>query len=240
MHRNKTIERLTGSKAGARMGFSLVRRGAGTVTFPDLPGIVYRGTGLSRRALFRYGARLRGAPAVSRTPGMPFPDMTKLTRLLLALLIAGAAGAPARRSGRAGRRRHRPSSVRPEQRPPEQRTRSPRERAPAAAGGFGHRAHRRYSGRQARLYGHRRDAHVVRPVGRAFGRRLLHRLCGEERRGGEPPHHLRVQRRAGRGIGLSDARAGRPADRGVRRQRSLRQRGCGTIRKPGSPSPISS
>ena len=47
---------------------------------------------------------------------MPFPDMTKLTRLLLALLIAGAAGTVS-----AQERPRRPQAAQTEQRPAEQR-----------------------------------------------------------------------------------------------------------------------
>ncbi len=54
-------------------------------------------------------------------------------------------------------------------------------------------------------------------IGRAVGRDLLHRLCRQECRGRQPPDHLRLQRRAGRGVGLPEPRPGRPANCRVRR-----------------------
>ena len=75
-------------------GFLLARRGRGGLTFPDIPGLVHRGTGLSARAVFRYGDRAGGRPESSdQDARMPFPDMTRIARLLLALSLAIAAGA---------------------------------------------------------------------------------------------------------------------------------------------------
>ena len=76
----------------------------------------------------------------------------------------------------------------------------------AVAGGLGKRARRRHSRRHARLYCDRRNVLAVRSVGRALGRDLLHRLCRQKRRGGEPARHLCLQRRPGvvygRGSGI--------------------------------------
>ena len=94
-----------------------------------------------------------------------------------------------------------------------------RQRAAAAAAGFGDRAHHRHPGRQARLYRDRRDAVAVRSIGRAVGRDLLHRLCRQQCRVGEPPGHLRLQRRSGRGFGVSEPRPGRAAHSRISRQR---------------------
>ena len=96
---------------------------------------------------------------------------------------------------------------------------STRKRIAAVAGRRGDRAHHGCRRQQARLYGDRRDALAVRPVGRSLGRDLLHRLYCQGRRHHEPPDHLRVQRRAGRRLGVPQPGRGRPAHRRVRHQR---------------------
>ena len=40
---------------------------------------------------------------------------------------------------------------------------------------------------------------------------VYYRLCRQERRARQPSRHLRLQRRTGRGIGVSEPRLGRPA-----------------------------
>ena len=140
-------------------------------------------------------------------------------------------GAADRRRGdsRPSRRKHPHQGAPQEQRrgqPQQQRPGAARaKRSAAAAGRRRHRAHRRHARRQARLYGDRRHAVAVRSVGRTHGRDLLHRLCRQERRRhGEPAADLRVQRRARRGVGLPQSRAGRSAHRRVRTGRSRRRR----------------
>ncbi len=105
--------------------------------------------------------------------------------------------------------------------------RAARQRAAAAAAGLHHRAQHRHPGRQARLCSDRRNAVAVRSIRRSLGRDLLHRLRREERRARQPARHLRLQRRPGRGVGFSDARTGRAADRRIRRQRSGRDEAAG-------------
>ena len=158
------------------------------------------------------------------TPAMTFPNMTRLARLrswrlLLALLLAGTATFASAQER--PRRAPAPQSEQhPETRPPEQRAGGhARQRAAAAAAGFGDRAHHRHPRRQARLHRDRRDAVAVRSIRRAVGGDLLHRLCRQQRRGGEPPRHLRLQRRSGRGIGVSEPRPGRAENPRVSRQR---------------------
>ena len=83
---------------------------------------------------------------------------------------------------------------------------------------------------------------LLRPDRREDRRGVLHRLCREgRRRARTPPGHLRVQRRAGRGVGLSASRPRRPAHRRLRPagQRRRGREARSTIRTPGSPSPTS-
>ena len=163
------------------------------------------------------------------TPAMNFSPMTKFE--------PPAIGAAGRRRGHG---RERAGARAPAAQPPQQQTSSarqqqteqrPRNGKPNARESVlrllpadcGDRAQRRHPRRQARLYRDRGNALAVRSIGRALGRDLLHRLCRQERRGREPSHHLRVQRRAGRGVGLSEFGLGRAADPRVRRQRSRRR-----------------
>ena len=106
----------------------------------------------------------------------------------------------------------------------------PRGGAAALARGLRDRAHRLHSRRYARLHRHRGNLLAVRSNRRALGRGLLHGLCRQERRGGEPSRHLCIQRRTGRGIGLSQSRLGRPADPRIARQRSRRRAHAGQSR----------
>ncbi len=141
---------------------------------------------------------------------MPFPNITKLARLLLALLLAGATTVALAQER--PRRAQAPQT--------EQRQAAPQDGVlrllPADAVTEHSVGHRR---QQARLYGDRRNALAVRPIGRALGGDLLHRLCRQGRRHHEPPDHLRVQRRAGRRLGVPQPGRGRPAHRRVRAQR---------------------
>src|SRR5439155_22947935 len=86
-----------------------------------------------------------------------------------------------------------------------------RERAAAAAGRFRHRALCGNSRRRPPLYRDGGNVLAVRPIGRALGGGLLHRLCREKCRSGEPSRHLRLQRRTGRGIGVTELGSPRPA-----------------------------
>ena len=73
--------------------------------------------------------------------------------------------------------------------------------------------------------------------GERFGGDLLHRLCRQQRRGGEPPRHLRLQRRPGRGIGVSATLAWSGRGSSNFPATTPRPRACRTIRRPGSASP---
>ena len=121
---------------------------------------------------------------------------------------AGACRPSARRSCRgrqAGRRRSR--------------------RAVAAAAGLGDRAQHRHVPRPARLHRDGRDVFAVRPVGRALGGDVLHRLCRQTERSAAAGH-LRVQRRSRRRLGFPQSRPGRSAPCRVRQGRPRRRRGA--------------
>ncbi len=210
----------------------MARRAPGGPTFPDIPRIVHRGTDLSRASRYPLWCRLAGGrPNLLRTPIMPFPNITKLEPPAAGIAArrrdhgGAGAGAPAPRPGAADRATAGSTA---------------RQRIAAVAGRRGDRAHRGHRRRQARLYGDRRNALAVRPIGRALGRDLLHRLCRQGRRRHEPPDHLRVQRRAGRRLGVPQPGRGRPAHRRVRASTAAtaRRRASSTIPIPGSASPI--
>ena len=80
-------------------------------------------------------------------------------------------------------------------------------------------------GRKHRLHGDRRHAGAVRSERRAQRRGVLHRLCRQGRRRRAPAGDLRVQWRAGRGLGLSASRPRGPAHRRIRPGRPRRRRG---------------
>ena len=110
---------------------------------------------------------------------------TSALRFVLALLAAGASVPPPlnrrpaiRQSAAAARRA----------------SRDRQRRAAPAAGRRRHRTFNRHGARQARLYGDRRHACLLRPVRRAQRGGVLHRLCGEGRR-----------RRTGRSLSFSTA-----------------------------------
>src|SRR6266404_9440970 len=189
----------------------------GDPTFPDIPPVVYRGGDLSRQGSIRYGAAAGGAAtSIGRRDDHAHADP------LQAHPRAAGAGSRRRRHDReragvppAGAAR-RAASERTAARGTTTGRRT-RERVAAVAGGLGDRARRRDSRRHADLYRDGGNALALRSIGRALGRGLLHRLRRQERRGYEPSRHLRLQRRTGRGIGLSELGLGRPAHSGVSR-----------------------
>ena len=63
---------------------------------------------------------------------------------------------------------------------------------------------------------------LVRSIRRTLGRDLLHRLHREVGQSGAAARHLRLQRRSGRGVGLSQSRPGRAARRAIRHGRPRR------------------
>ena len=116
-------------------------------------------------------------------------------------------------------------------------------RATSPAAGFHHQADRRTSRPHARLHRDRGLDPPVRRQGRAAGRYRLYRLSARWRRRRDPAGDLPVQRRAGRGLGLSATRRCRTvaaADHRAMRDFLPPRPICSPTPRPGSTSPISS
>src|SRR5262245_3146462 len=181
--------------------FSRPAKGREGPTFPDIPPDVHRGGDLSRRDDIRYGPAEPGGARRSNARKGRLDDHTRNDH---EQAHPRAVGAACRRRGDSRQRAGAPALA-------ADPSRNARRGAAALARGLRDRARDFYSRRHADLYRDRWNALAVRSIGRALGRRLLHRLCRQERRGNEPPRHLRLQRRTGRGIGLSELGRGRPA-----------------------------
>ena len=129
---------------------------------------------------------------------MPLPEMTKLSRLLLALLFASATTVALAQE--------RPRRAQLQQQTEQQRPAEPRDSVlrllPADAVTqhtvdipAGKLAYTATAGTLS----------LFDQIGRSLGGDLLHRLRRQRRRNREPSGHLRVQRRAGRGLGVPES-----------------------------------
>ena len=147
----------------------------------------------------------------------------RLVRVVCLALLALLAASPDRAGARAPRtgRSRRPDRKTGRRTAPPQRA----GRAAAVAAGRGQRQGNHGRRPQDRLHRDRRHAVAVRPERRADRRGVLHRLYRQGRRRRAPADHLRVQRRPGRGLGLSQSRPRRPAHRRFRPRRPRRRRG---------------